>query len=454
MNVSGAISFASTITSGQNGKIVFPDITSIPDNPTSEKYSYITFGDNGSISQVSGRGALMIASSDDSLIFANGDIGRTFTSSNIDVDAEDIFILSDGLLTVKSDLQSGWGSENTYTFSGGVISSPRFTSTQATGTAPISVASSTLVTNLNADLLDGIDGGSFLRSDADDITTGQIQFTKANSTTTGGGQIYLNGTTGNRIDFNTNGVAAPAFTTRSAGTKLVLYPSVSGSAVDYGFGIEGGTLWSSVPEFVSAYQFRWYGGTTQLADLKGTGEFLLGSSTLTGTASQRLQVTGGAYVSGNLGIGRTNPSSKLEVLGTIAAYSADITSVGSFAISNAGLLDITAYKSTGGTLRFVTANTSGINLDRGRVDSSGNFIIGTTSATGTASQPLQVTGGAYVSGSVGIGTTNPTSKLQVVGGDIRVGVNTSQGVILTSANGTKFRLLISDSGALSTVLVP
>jgi len=116
---------------------------------------------------------------------------------------------------------------------------------------------------------------------------------------------------------------------------------------------------------------------------------------------------------GNVGIGRTNPSNKLEVLGTIAAYSADITSVGSFAISNAGLLDIVAYKATGGVLRFVTANSSGTNLDRGRVDSSGNFIIGSASATGTASQPLQVTGGGYFSGNVGIGTTNPQGALDI-----------------------------------------
>lgn len=54
---------------------------------------------------------------------------------------------------------------------------------------------------------------------------------------------------------------------------------------------------------------------------------------------------------------------------------------------------------------------------------------------------------------VGIGTTNPTVKLHVIG-DARIGINTSQGVILTSENGTKYRLIVNNAGTLSAILVP
>jgi hypothetical protein len=102
-------------------------------------------------------------------------------------------------------------------------------------------------------------------------STGAFTSTLTGVTTTGGGQVYLNGATSNRIDFNTNGVAIPAITTRSAGTKVVYSPAVSGVAVDYAVGIATDTLWHSVP--TGSQFFRWYGGTTVAATLTGGGAF-------------------------------------------------------------------------------------------------------------------------------------------------------------------------------------
>ena len=104
------------LTVGQNGRLDFPDYTSVPDNPTNEQADYIRFGTNGSISQVSGAGALMLTSGDDALILANGDIGRTFTSSNLDANAENTWLLSDQQVQIWTNLQSGFGNEKKFIF--------------------------------------------------------------------------------------------------------------------------------------------------------------------------------------------------------------------------------------------------------------------------------------------------------------------------------------------------
>ncbi len=91
--------------------------------------------------------------------------------------------------------------------------------------------------------------------------------------------IYLNSLTSNQLWYNTEGVAAPTFTTRSAGTKIVFYPQVSATEVDYAMGIAGSTLWSSVPGVATNYNHRWYGGTTELMRLRGDGRLGIGITT-------------------------------------------------------------------------------------------------------------------------------------------------------------------------------
>tara|TARA_R110000851_G_scaffold1692_4_gene6578 strand:+ start:10992 stop:14369 length:3378 start_codon:yes stop_codon:yes gene_type:complete len=108
-------SFSGDITMSAASQIIFPDNSSVPDNPSNEQHDYLNFGANGSLSQVSGRGGLMLTSSDDSLVLANGDVGRSFVAADLNVDAEEIYILSDNSVQIKTDLQDGYdGSPTAY----------------------------------------------------------------------------------------------------------------------------------------------------------------------------------------------------------------------------------------------------------------------------------------------------------------------------------------------------
>ena len=180
----------------------------------------------------------------------------------------------------------------------------------------LTAASNTSITGINASSVVAAgadtqvqfnDGGTFA-GDADftfakttnTVTTRFLALNGNGSTTSA--QLAFNGGTNNWITFGTTGVAAPAFTTRSVGTKIVLYDGIGASSADYGFGIESSTLWSSVP--TTSQQFKWYGGTTLAATLSGAGAFTavgaISGTQLNGTLQYTLTLnTSGTGLSGS-----------------------------------------------------------------------------------------------------------------------------------------------------------
>ncbi len=83
--------------------------------------------------------------------------------------------------------------------------------------------------------------------------------------------LTLDGSTAAWIVFGPHGYAAPSFTTRSIGTKLLIAEDVASDRVDFAYGAESGHMWVSVSKFDPFYGFKWYAGETQLLEIRGDG---------------------------------------------------------------------------------------------------------------------------------------------------------------------------------------
>ncbi len=216
--------------------------------------------------------------------------------------------------------------------------------------------------------------------------TGQIQSTLANSQSTGGGQLWLNGATGNRIDYNINGVAAPTVGTRSLGTKLVLYPSLSGSAADFAIGIENATLWQSVAD--AAQFFRWYAGATNVATLTGTGALSITGSFSAGSfaaASFTGLITGKENTGGT--ILNSNDTGSISIRGNATTQAAAMSfhRTGNYAI-NMGLDTDNVFKIGGWSAGIIMLSLNGSgNLTVPGVVTGSSFAGNATSATSATS---------------------------------------------------------------------
>jgi hypothetical protein len=96
------------------------------------------------------------------------------------------------------------------------------------------------------------------------VTFGSGAFKSSDWNISGGGTAPL-------LAASAAGVGPPTVTTRSAGTKLVLYPQLAGSQVDFAVGIASSVMWFSVPTATAGQGWQFFGGTSLVAQLGGTG---------------------------------------------------------------------------------------------------------------------------------------------------------------------------------------
>lgn len=208
------------------------------------------------------------------------------------------------------------GSSN-FTFNGtgvniaGITTASRFISTVANGTAPLSVASSTVVTNLNADFLEGYNPAV-----ANNVNTIVLRDAGGNFQA---GFVTATGFIGSVFDANTSRITT-------------IYGTNSYYANDF---VNVGIITTLTNTNASLNRVNISGIVTV-----GNNPVLIGLTT-TGTQAQRLQVEGKGYFSDSVGIGSTNPSSRLSVVGD-GAFSGVVTATNLSVTGNSSLGNVSA----------------------------------------------------------------------------------------------------------------
>jgi hypothetical protein len=273
---------------------------------------------------------------------------------------------------------------------------------------------------------------------AGNITGGSATFT--------GGTLTFANTTSSIINFQQYGVGAPTFTTRSEGTKIVLYDQVNGSNVDYAIGISNANLWLSIPQNSDSYNsFAWYGGQTKVMSLGGAGTLstvgnVTGGNLLTGglisatgnITGGNLNATTGVANVANLYLGNGYVNTSASAALNLVPGGAGGTRVWSKLVPNANvsfsLGSSTEYWANGyigntiSTTVSATGNITGANL----IATANVLGNGYARFTGTFDESQASTAGLYLGYAggtprmmFGTGNTSQTFEIDNDGGNLR-----------------------------------
>ena len=306
------------------------------------------------------------------------------------------------------------------------------TSTLATGTAPLVIASTTKVANLNVDLLDGSDWAS-------PAALGSTTPAAVSATTlSASGAVTLSGGTANGVTYlNGSKVLTSGSALTFDGTSLGVGTSSPAKQLDLAAnntGITTGdplnTLRFTDTDTTSAAgqpmgRIEWYSSD---ADTAGVKAYIQAQSTDGSPDADMVfatnHVSGGGTAEkmriqydGNVGIGTTSPVARLHVNYTSSGLAPRISGSGlaRFDLEDLDQADgsrpFQYLSSDGGSLIFGNSNRSGTSttssVERMRIDSSGNVGIGTSSPAqkldvyGTG---MKVNNASYV-GYLGAGNT-------------------------------------------------